>query len=195
MKTILYIHGYRSDSHARKAKELKEMFPECKIVVPDLAYNHYTAQEMSAQIKEIVEREHVDMIVGSSLGGFFALCTTQWFEGPVWGINPAIHPVEQFNKHIVPKLQKRSPQLMPIAMKNLDSYQKCEDEVFAKLPQRNHQINLALCTDDETLGDHKDTVAAFPNADQVVWQDNSGHHCTRFPELKPFLQRTLDGIV
>lgn len=195
MKTILYIHGYRSDSHARKAKELKEMFPECKIVVPDLAYNHYTAQEMSAQIKEIVEREHVDMIVGSSLGGFFALCTTQWFEGPVWGINPAIHPVEQFNKHIVPKLQKRSPQLMPIAMKNLESYQKCEDEVFAKLPQREHQINLALCTDDETLGDHKDTVAAFPYADQVVWQDNSGHHCTRFPELKPFLQRTLDGIV
>ena len=195
MKTILYIHGYRSDSHARKAKELKEMFPECKIVVPDLAYNHYTAQEMSAQIKEIVEREHVDMIVGSSLGGFFALCTTQWFEGPVWGINPAIHPVEQFNKHIVPKLQKRSPQLMPIAMKNLESYQKCEAEVFAKLPQREHQINLALCTDDETLGDHKDTVAAFPNADQVVWQDNSGHHCTRFPELKPFLQRTLDGIV
>ena len=195
MKTILYIHGYRSDSHARKAKELKEMFPECKIVVPDLAYNHYTAQEMSAQIKEIVEREHVDMIVGSSLGGFFALCTTQWFEGPVWGINPAIHPVEQFNKHIVPKLRKRSPQLMPIAMKNLESYQKCEDEVFAKLPQREHQINLALCTDDETLGDHKDTVAAFPNADQVVWQDNSGHHCTRFSELKPFLQRTVDGIV
>jgi predicted esterase YcpF (UPF0227 family) len=194
MKTILYIHGYRSNSGARKAAELKQMFPDCKVLVPDLDYNHYTAQEMEAQIKEIIEKNHVDMLVGSSLGGFFALCATKWFEGPVWGINPAIHPVEQFNKHIVPKLQKRAPQLMPIAMKNLESYQKCEDEVFAKLPKREHQINLALSTDDDTLGDHKDTIAAFPNADQVVWQDNSGHHCTRFPELKPNIQKTLDGI-
>ena len=191
MKTILYIHGYRSNSGARKAQELREMFPECNIVVPDLEYNHYTAQEIAAQLKEIIEKNHVDMLVGSSLGGFFALCATQWFEGPVWGINPAIHPVEQFNKHIVPKLQKRSPQLMPIAMKNLESYQKCENEVFAKLPKREHQINLALCTDDDTIGDHKDTLAAFPNADQVVWQDNSGHHCTRFPELKENMKKSL----
>ncbi|MBO4751697.1 MAG: hypothetical protein J5526_02975 [Bacteroidales bacterium] len=194
MKTILYIHGYRSNSGARKAGELKEMFPDCRVLVPDFEYNHYTAQEIGAQIREIVEKNNVDMLVGSSLGGFFALCATEWFEGPVWGINPAIHPVEQFNKHIVPKLMKRSPQLMPIAKKNLESYQKCEDEVFAKLPKRDHQINLALSTDDDTLGDHKETIAAFPNADQVVWQDNSGHHCTRFPELKEQMQKSLDRI-
>lgn len=193
MKTILYVHGYRSNSHARKAQELKAMFPDCRVVVPDLAFNHFTADEIQQQLKEIIEREHVDMIVGSSLGGFHALCTTVWFEGPVWGINPAIDPVDQFKKHIVPKLNKRSPQLIPIAMKNLESYQQCQDEVLAKLPKREHQIHLALSSDDETLGDHKATVAMFPNAELVVWQDNSGHHCTRFPELKEQMQRSLDA--
>ena len=194
MKTILYVHGYRSNSHARKAQELKAMFPDCRVVIPDLAYNHHSASEIQQQLKEIIEKEHVDMIVGSSLGGFHTLCATAWFEGPVWGINPAIDPVGQFKTHIVPKLKMRSPQLIPFAMKNLESYQECQDNVLQKLPKREHQINLALSTDDETLGDHKNTIAQFPNADQVVWLDNSGHHFTRFPELKESMQRTLDQI-
>lgn len=194
MKTILYIHGYRSNSHARKAQELKSMFPQCRILVPDFEYNHHSAKEIQGQIRNIIETEHVDMIVGSSLGGFHTLCATSWYEGPVWGINPACDPVGQFNKHIVPKLKKRSPQLMPIAMKNLESYKECQEEVFDKLPQRPNQINLALSTDDETLGDHKDTIAHFPQAVKVVWKDNSGHHFTRFPELKDDMQQTLEAI-
>ena len=194
MKTILYIHGYGSNSNATKAQLLKAMVPEHRVIVPTYDFNHHTAGDIQGQIRQTVESEKVDMLLGSSLGGFHTLCTLPWFEGPVWAVNPVTDPLPQFKKAIIPRLEKQAPQLLPDALKNLNSYQGLVNEVFRHLPQRDGQVSLALSTDDETLGDHHHTASLFPKAAYIIWRDNSGHHFTRFEELREAIRATIDKI-
>lgn len=194
MKTILYIHGYGSNGNATKALRLKAMLPNEKVLTPDFDYNHRSFDEIQSAIKDIIESEHVDMLLGSSLGGYHSICAMRFFEGPVWCVNPVTNPVPQFEAAIIPRLRENCPQLLPHAAKMLESYGAFQQSGFDAIPQRPKQLNLALSTNDETLGDHSSMPQRFPLAGQIVWKDNSGHHFTRFPELEPHILETLKNL-
>lgn len=179
MHTYLYIHGYGSTGNAHKAQLLQKMFPTSKVITPTINYDTENPYDVLNQLKDICEKEHVEMIVGSSMGGYFALCCSTFFDGPIWAINPVRNIM-----HVIHQLAMPCNKLTKEHAAEIDKF---DNEVFKKLHPKPKQFNFALSTDDELLGDHAPLLEMFPDHNYVVCLDNCGHAFTRFWELKPSL--------
>lgn len=188
---MLYIHGYGSTGNAHKAQELKSMFPERTLVAPTFDYNTVPPQEVFRQLQEIITREKPELIVSSSTGGYYALCCTQFYDGPVWCINP-VRDIRRTLWHVVePLLKSGNTKMQVLINQRMQEYEAFDREVFQQLHPRDGQLHFALSTDDEVLGNHEPLLERFPNYGSVVWKDNSGHRFFRFIELKSEIAATL----
>ncbi|MBO4414675.1 MAG: hypothetical protein J5824_01695 [Lachnospiraceae bacterium] len=68
---ILYLHGIGSGADARTARVLRAAFPEAEVLAPELPVSPKAAVEFIR--KEFWDDEYIDLVVGTSLGGFYAL--------------------------------------------------------------------------------------------------------------------------
>lgn len=66
---ILYIHGLSSSGSSGTADRLRRFLPNDVILSPDLPIE---PREALTMLKELVEREQIDLVVGTSMGGMFA---------------------------------------------------------------------------------------------------------------------------
>jgi predicted esterase YcpF (UPF0227 family) len=89
---ILNLHGYRGSSENTMYQILHDLFPERKIISPPLDYDAKTPFEIRALIAEQMNSE-IDLIVGTSMGGFFAL--------DLWAKNKTV-PTILFNSVLKP---------------------------------------------------------------------------------------------
>jgi predicted esterase YcpF (UPF0227 family) len=180
---MMYIHGYGSTGKAVKAQQLQAMFPDMRLVSPTFDYDSLTPQEVYRQLQKLVIKEQPTLIVGSSTGGYYALCCTNFFDGTVWCVNPVHNIVGTIERHLAQSGHNISQRLA--------DYKKFDHEVFQQLKPRDGQLHFALSTDDELLGDHRPLLDMFPNYGTVVWKDHCGHRFFRFDELKEPITKSL----
>ena len=184
MKTIMYIHGYGSTGNATKAIKLRDMFPDARVVAPTFDYDRVPPYDIFRRLSDIVGSEQPAFIVGSSTGGYYALCCTAFYRGPVWCVNPV--------RDIMATI-RRSFSGRVVDEGRLAEYECFDREVFRRLRPDDGQLRFALSTDDELLGDHRPLLELFPNHGQVIWMDHCGHRFFRFDELRESLAATLAG--
>ena len=103
MKTILYLHGFISSPASRKAVMLGDYLrgqaPEIEYLVP--ALHHRPAQAMAQVEPQCTSRNPAELlIVGSSLGGFYATVMAERTGCRAAVINPAVHPQRQFERYL-----------------------------------------------------------------------------------------------
>ena len=101
-KTILYFHGFKSSSKSSKAQSLKNFIAKntknTKIIIPDLDDNFQNAHN---QIEELIRLSGSNIIfMGSSLGGYYASYFSQKLKKKAVLINPAVHPLKDFEVHL-----------------------------------------------------------------------------------------------
>lgn len=96
---ILFIHGFASCGLGQKSRLLIEHFGADQVLAPDLPFSPAAAV---ALLERLLEDQPVDLLVGSSLGGYYAT----WLQGrhdiPAVLINPAVHPWELLDDHLGP---------------------------------------------------------------------------------------------
>ena len=83
MPSIIFIHGLESTGEGFKSKLLRSILPECltptfKAFSKDMAY-HDLLETRMAQLKSILERENIWIIIGSSFGGMMGAIYTCQF--------------------------------------------------------------------------------------------------------------------
>ncbi|MBR1792690.1 MAG: hypothetical protein IJ764_03530 [Bacteroidales bacterium] len=189
--TLMYIHGYGSGSNALKCQQLRKMFPDYNVVAPDFDYDSMCPDDIQNHIRQSVIQHHVRLIVGSSLGGYHALCATAFFDGIVWCVNPVCHVTERL-PIVMERVVANHPELRRQAEQMQAFYADFDRRVFQQLPQRQGQLYFALSTDDEVLGSHSSIVSKFPYA-SVHWRDHAAHRFTPFPELKSLMLQSLNA--
>ena len=187
---LMYIHGYDSTGQAVKAQLLQKMFPQHNVVAPTFDYNTLLPQQVFQQLRDLIDTEHPALILGSSTGGYYALCCTAFYDGPVWCVNPVRDILATIQKLTASTeaLQHVAPQTIEQV---LSAYRQFNQALFQQLHPRNGQLHFALSTDDELLGDHHPLLDRFPNHGSVVWKDHSGHRFYRFEELQNDIAQTL----
>ncbi|KGL51215.1 hypothetical protein HQ29_09560 [Porphyromonas canoris] len=67
--TILYLHGLTSSYMSSRGRFLRDLLPKDHILTPDIPLDAHEALHF---LSDIVNREEPDVIIGSSMGGFFA---------------------------------------------------------------------------------------------------------------------------
>ena len=101
-KTILYFHGFKSSSKSSKAQNIKHFIAKntkkTKIIIPDLDDNFQNAHN---QIEELIRLSGSNIVfMGSSLGGYYASYFSQKLKKKAVLINPAVHPLKDFEVHL-----------------------------------------------------------------------------------------------
>ena len=83
---VLYLHGLESKPTGPKIKYLKDRFEN--YYAPEIDYENPEAFE---EILDLCIAEEFDMIIGSSMGGYFAHAIGTTLGTPVIMFNPALH--------------------------------------------------------------------------------------------------------
>ena len=86
MRKILFIHGLASSGAYKTADTLRILLKPCEVIAPDVPIDPADALSL---LEDLVRRERPDLVVGLSLGGFWAL---QLHGVPRIVINPDLHP-------------------------------------------------------------------------------------------------------
>lgn len=188
--TVMYIHGYGSDGNAMKGQLLRKILPEWRVVSPTFDYDHSTPWEIQRQIAAVVDAEGVDMMVGSSFGGYHALCCASSFRGVIWAVNPV--------RDVLSTIRLIAGD-RPEAEHFAALYANFDQLVFQPLVHHagdgvgrvSAPLYFALSRDDELLGDHAPLLQLFPHHKEVIWKDHSGHHFLRFEELEHPIRHSL----
>ena len=87
MKKLLYIHGFRSSAKSSTILNLKANYHEVEVHAFDVT--HHPAESIK-KIEDYVREHGIEILAGSSLGGYYTLCAR--VDIPKIAVNPAISP-------------------------------------------------------------------------------------------------------
>ena len=86
MKKVVYLHGLESKQNCLKVHYLRDIGFE--VLNPKMDYKDPNCFD---ETQELIENFNPDLIIGSSMGGYFAWFMGKYFETPVLLLNPALH--------------------------------------------------------------------------------------------------------
>jgi len=178
---IIYIHGFNSSGQSGKARELAEIFPDEQVLAPDLPWQPKLAIEMLEALIQSHGNESL-LLVGSSLGSYYAQYLGYRFSLPVVLINPALNPIplllssvgEQTNYHT-----QEVYQLTEEAVFSLEYY--AVDAVSMKKPV------LVLLDKGDELIDYQIALKAYQQHGTVKCFDGGSHRFDHLHSAKDLL--------
>lgn len=100
-KRIIYIHGIGSSSNGNKVSFLREIAKELRVDFIAVDYDSSASYEdCVAKIKTQVPREGNFMIIGTSLGAFYAITIANMTKNPCIVLNPSLDPYHSLIKYL-----------------------------------------------------------------------------------------------
>ena len=174
-RVLLYIHGFGSCGSGQKVDVLRQCFGDDEVLSPDLPICPLDAMTI---LENLIDEHPVDLMLGSSLGGYYA----EWLNGchkiPSVLINPAVKPYELLTEFIGTNQHWCTGEPFELTsehVENLKQYSRRE-------PGPDEHYLVLLHSDDEVL-DYR--VAAERYRDFNVVIEQGGNH--RFENLDHYL--------
>jgi predicted esterase YcpF (UPF0227 family) len=182
LKTLLYLHGFISSPASRKAVMLGDYLrgqaPGIEYLVP--ALHHRPAQAMAQVGRLCSERDPADLlVVGSSLGGFYATVAAERTGCRAVALNPAVHPQDHFGRYLGPQANLYTGERFDLTREHVAELAAMDPPAITQ-PGRYW---LIVETGDEVL-DYREAVAYYAHAFQSVVQGGD-HSLASFPEFVP----------
>lgn len=174
---ILYIHGFASCGDSTKTRLLKAYFGEENVLAPDVPVEPDAAM---AFLRHLVETEAVTLLMGSSLGGFYATALSAEYGIDAVLINPSVHPYRTLAPCVGTNTFWCSGELFEWKSDYLLQLARIAEAM--RLPEA--RLLVLLQSGDEVL-DY--TVAQKVYRDYEVVVETGGNH--RFENLEDYLGR------
>jgi len=173
MSKLLYIHGFASCGLGQKSRALADYFGHERVIAPDLPPS---PTEAISLLSSLLEDEDIGLLVGSSLGGFYAGYLAEMYSMKAVLINPSIHPYETLSPYT--GIQKRFCDGMPFLFETayLDVLKG-----LVSVPCNGNYLVL-LQSEDEVL-DYTKAKEAYKNHRVIV--EYGGNH--RFENITDYL--------
>lgn len=161
---LIYLHGFRSSSQSFKARLLAERMAALglagRFVAPDLAVSPATA------IREVVEQlqpTEADVLVGSSLGGYYAIVLAEYAGCRAALLNPAVQAPRDLASQVGPQQGWHDGQSFQFLPEYIDELRAMQVPSLTR-PERYF---LIAAQGDEVL-DWQEMVAFCRGAHQLV---------------------------
>jgi len=187
---LIYLHGFRSAPASEKARELDAWLHESgyrgQWFIPQLAT---TPAGLEAQLAGLIEEAPGSGpgLIGSSLGGFFAMVMAERYGLPAVLINPAAHPYRLMEESLGEHTNLYTGESFHVTEEHVHQLKAMDPGVLSH-PER---LMVLLETGDETL-DYRQAAERF-TASKLVVHEGGNHRYTRFrqelPMMMDFLRR------
>lgn len=190
MRTILYLHGFRSSPSSFKARRLQAYFAAraepARFLCPQLPAS---PAEAFALARALVEgREAASFaVIGSSLGGFYATAMAEATGCRAVLINPAVWPARDLARYIGEQQAWHSDETFYFRSEYIGELQALTVE---RITQPGRYLLLAA-TGDEVL-DWREMTARYEGANQRVIE-GSDHGLSDFDDYIDEVVRFCDA--
>lgn len=182
----LYLHGFLSSPLSKKAQQLsayfKQYLPDAKFSLPSLDFEPNVAiKQAQDALTELQKHTNNIVIIGSSLGGFYAtyLAATTGVKAAV--INPAVRPFDLFANYLGPNKHYYTDLVHELTMEHIEQLRVLNQPCIIA-PK---QLFLLLQTGDETL-DYRQAAALYQQCPS--WIESGGNHSfEHFIERMPMI--------
>ncbi len=190
---IIYLHGFNSGGRSHKAAWLREHLAPLPVFAPD--YPAHRAREALRVLRKFIRRLRREnprdrrlMLIGSSLGGFWAQRLAPEFDASMVLINPSVRPDETLAHHTgcYPNEATGGETVLTA------------DDVRALKAQRVDPCNPAVPTlvlldaGDEVL-DHRLAEAAFRGCGRTIVYPGGSHRFEHLPDALPAIRALHAG--
>jgi len=164
--SLLYLHGFLSSPQSKKAQLTSDYCKRTNCVdqmlLPSLQWGPDAAM---AQLHGIV-REAADqdiILIGSSLGGYYATYLAEYYGLPAALINPAVAPFDSWEAYLGEHRNYYSDAVIEVTRSHIAELENLHVDRLEK-PEN---IMLLVETDDETL-DYRKAVSKYAESPQLV---------------------------
>ncbi|RXJ87375.1 YqiA/YcfP family alpha/beta fold hydrolase [Arcobacter sp. CECT 8985] len=171
---IIYIHGFGSSAVGGKASILRERYKTNILIpslsnIPDLAVD--TLEQLIIFLKQKGEKIN---LIGSSLGGFYAIYLANKYNLKAVLINPAIYPYKTLNK-IGKATNYYDLSTFECNKNHLEQLKKFEikDDI------KNQENFFVLLKKGDEVLDYKEVLEKMPKAKAIV-KEGGDHSFTDF---------------
>lgn len=181
---ILYIHGFGSSGHGGKASLFREYFEE-EVLAPSLSYVPNLAIDTLEQIIEmLLEKDETVGLVGSSLGGYYAIYLASKYDLKAVLINPAIYPYKTLDK-VGMATNYYDETNFEVTNEHIQELRFLEVQ---EIPNQENFLTL-LQTDDEVL-DFNEAVEKLPNSELII--EEGGNHT--FENIESYFRKIYNFL-
>ena len=168
---MLYLHGFLSSPQSLKAQQTLAYCLEIglgkNITIPLM--NHGPTETI-AQLHALIDGYDTDHLVlmGSSLGGYYATYLSEFYQAPAVLINPAIRPYALWESHLGENRNYHSDEVHVVTRAHIEELRKID--VTSLSMAKNFKVFLQK--GDETL-DYRQALEKFGAGQCVVHEDGS----------------------
>lgn len=187
---ICYLHGFASSGNAMKAQLLKKYLPEIEILSPDLPIE---PMKVIAVIDSILKKRDGEKIlmVGSSLGGFYAHYFHTRRDIPAVLLNPTADPVSDMKNAVGTHRYFGNGESFEWKVKYLRQLERISPTPV--IPTKS-ALTVYLAEDDTVL-DYRKAERYFQSSDCTMRiLKTGGHTLTNFTEIVPEIREFYERI-
>ena len=170
---ILNIHGYKGTPHNAAYSALRSV--EKNIISPEIDYDTEQPDAILNRLSDICADKNIDIIVGTSLGGFYASLISDKIHNPLLLVNPCLQP-----QQVIPAYGYKG---------DVDWFVKMS-AAFDTLNME--RVRCIIGGKDEIIGDHSFTKKLIGNTHITVIPD--GMHSGATLELDKHLPEMLKTV-
>ena len=182
MPSLLYLHGFNSSPASKKARQLVRACERLGIAeqlrVPAL---HHHPRQAIAQCEQAIAELGAPLLIGSSLGGYYATHLAERHGLKALLINPAVLPHTRFDGYLGAQQNLYSGETWQLTHEHIQALAELE----VAPPQDPQRFQVWLQTGDETL-DYRQAQAWY-RACALRIQPGGDHSYQGFSQQLPAL--------
>lgn len=182
MGTFVYLHGFESGPSSAKARETAAFLARdgrgASLQCPQLPVHPAEAFALLEGLCAPLPPDSV--LIGSSLGGFYATWAAERFDLRAVLINPAVRPFDRLAELAGERVHPYTGEHYHLDMDDMNALR---DRFVPRPDPRRYW--LVLGTADETL-DWREAARHYAGARQTLFNGDD-HRLNRWPECLPFL--------
>ncbi|MFK7864689.1 MAG: YqiA/YcfP family alpha/beta fold hydrolase [Pseudohongiellaceae bacterium] len=193
---LIYLHGFLSSPQSEKAQQTATFWDQQGLsdayTFPMMSGGPAeTIAELCVLIDQLQDKNIV--LMGSSLGGYYATYLAERFGLPAVLINPAVKPYELWEKHIGEHKNYYTDAIHTVTHEHIDELL----EIDVESPSRLDDFLVLVQTGDETL-DYRQAVEKF--SPSRCWVREGGNHSfenyqAELPQILEYLLSRIDANV
>ena len=181
---IIYIHGFAGSGMSSKAKVLREELTGCDFIAPSLSTIPSLAIETLKELISSFMKQDKVYLIGSSLGGYYAIYLAEYFNIPAVLINPAVNPQGTLNQYLGQNNNLYDNSYYEWNVKHMDMLQAYEVKNITS------ELYLLLLQKGDELLNYKEAIHKYKNTSSIVI--DGGSHRFEYiekytEEIKQFL--------
>lgn len=181
MVNVLYIHGFNSSPQSMKAELTRQYFalnyPDIKFHCPQIAASPNAAIKQLESIIALASNS-TWLVMGSSLGGYFASYLAEKYQLKAVLINPAIKPFDLMQAYLGEQVNPYTQERYQIKDQHIADLKALEQE---KISKNNYLVMVQ--TGDEVL-DYQQAVEKYRHC-QLVIQQGGDHSFIDYENILP----------